>query len=96
MPSDCRSNSMTETNAAAPPPTPLKIATICGIAVIFTSRAAGTAIAAPITIAMTREPGSFGPKWWRPGLVNVMPIARPAAAAPMRFPSGRRSASSGP
>ena len=29
-------------SAAAPPPTPLKAATICGIAVIFTRRAAGT------------------------------------------------------
>ena len=47
------SSSVTDTSAAAPPPTPLKMATICGIAVIFTRRAAGTAIAAPITIAMT-------------------------------------------
>ena len=36
-------------NATAPPPTPLKIATICGIAVIFTLRAAGIPIAVPIT-----------------------------------------------
>ena len=36
-----------EMSAAAPPPTPLKMATICGIAVILTRRAAGTAIDAP-------------------------------------------------
>ena len=35
-------NSVTDTSAAAPPPTPLKMATICGMAVIFTVRAAGT------------------------------------------------------
>ena len=31
-------NSPIATSAAAPPPQPLKIATICGIAVIFTAR----------------------------------------------------------
>ena len=41
----------TETSAAAPPPTPLKMATIWGIAVILTLRAAGTAMAAPMTMA---------------------------------------------
>jgi hypothetical protein len=35
-------------SATAPPPTPLNSATICGIAVIFTLRAAGTPTAAPI------------------------------------------------
>ena len=35
-------------SATAPPPTPLKSATICGIAVIFTLRAAGIPTAAPI------------------------------------------------
>ena len=40
-----------ETRAAAPPPTPLKMATIWGIAVILTMRAAGTATAAPMTMA---------------------------------------------
>ena len=40
-----------EMRAAAPPPTPLKMATICGIAVIFTLRAAGTATAAPMAMA---------------------------------------------
>ena len=36
-------------SATAPPPTPLNSATICGIAVIFTLRAAGTPTAVPIT-----------------------------------------------
>ncbi len=40
-----------EIRAAAPPPTPLKMATIWGIAVILTLRAAGTATDAPMTIA---------------------------------------------
>ena len=39
--------SVIETSAAAPPPTPLKIATSWGIAVIFTNRDVGTATAAP-------------------------------------------------
>ena len=41
-------NSPSATSAAAPPPTPLNSATICGIAVIFTVRAPTTPIAAPI------------------------------------------------
>ena len=45
-------NSVTDTRAAAPPPTPLKMATIWGIAVIFTIRAAGTPMAVPMTTAM--------------------------------------------
>jgi len=45
-------NSVTDTKAAAPPPTPLKMATICGMAVIFTLRAAGTPMAVPMTTAM--------------------------------------------
>ena len=46
-----RWNSAHETSAAAPPPTPLNSATICGIAVIFTRRAATAPNAPPITIA---------------------------------------------
>ena len=41
-------NSTHAISATAPPPTPLKIATICGIAVIFTRSAAGIPIAVPI------------------------------------------------
>ena len=40
-------------SAAAPPPTPLKSATICGIAVIFTSRAETTPITVPTAIPTT-------------------------------------------
>ena len=41
-------NSAQAISATAPPPTPLNSATICGIAVIFTLRAAGTPTAVPI------------------------------------------------
>ena len=41
-------NSASETSAAAPPPTPLNSATICGIAVIFTLRAATAPKTPPI------------------------------------------------
>ncbi len=51
-----------EIRAAAPPPTPLKMATIWGMAVIFTRRAAGTAMAAPMTMA-TRVSTRFLPEW---------------------------------
>ena len=44
-------NSVTDTSAAAPPPTPLKMATIWGMAVIFTMRAAGTPMTAPMAMA---------------------------------------------
>jgi hypothetical protein len=37
-------------SAAAPPPTPLKSATICGIAVIFTRRAEMTPITVPMAM----------------------------------------------
>ena len=42
--------STNEISATAPPPTPLNSATICGIAVIFTWRAAGAPIAVPIAM----------------------------------------------
>ena len=42
--------STNEISATAPPPTPLNSATICGIAVIFTLRAAGTPTAVPIAM----------------------------------------------
>ena len=44
----CARNSAHAISATAPPPTPLNSATICGIAVIFTLRAAGTPTAVPI------------------------------------------------
>ncbi len=45
-----RWNSAAAIRAAAPPPTPLKSATICGIAVIFTRRAEATPITLPTAI----------------------------------------------
>ena len=44
------------TRAAAPPPTPLKSATSCGICVISTLRAAGTPIIRPTEIAPKIQP----------------------------------------
>jgi hypothetical protein len=51
-------NSTSETSAAAPPPTPLNSATICGIAVILTLRAPTAPIAAPTAppTAMIHQP----------------------------------------
>ena len=74
-----------EISAAAPPPTPLKIATSWGIAVIFTKRATGTAMAAPSTMA-TRASTRFLPECRSVGRVKVMPTASMAAAAPTRLP----------
>ena len=45
-----------EISATAPPPTPLNSATICGIAVIFTERAAGTPTTVPIAIPSAIRP----------------------------------------
>ena len=45
-----RWNSAAAISAAAPPPTPLNSATICGIAVIFTLRAETTPITVPTAI----------------------------------------------
>ena len=74
-----------EIRAAAPPPTPLKMATSWGIAVIFTRRATGTAIAAPSTMAMIAS-ARFQPECRSDGRVKVMPMARAAAAAPTSSP----------
>jgi hypothetical protein len=52
---------MIEMSAAAPPPTPLKMATNWGIAVILTMRATGTAMTAPSTMA-TRARTRFFPE----------------------------------
>ena len=74
-----------EISAAAPPPTPLKMATNCGIAVIFTKRATGTAMAAPSAMAMSAST-RFQPECRKLGRVNVMAMASVAAAAPTRLP----------
>ncbi len=78
-------NSVIETTAAAPPPTPLNAATIWGIAVIFTSRAAGTPTAVPMTMAIT-----MSPTWSRWGWAKVTPMARAMPAAARRFPARAR------
>ena len=52
------------TSAAAPPPTPLKSATSCGIWVISTLRAAGTPTTRPIRIApMIHQKLLSGSEW---------------------------------
>ena len=48
-----RRNSKLATSAADPPPKPLKAATICGIAVIFTEYAPMAPIIKPITMPIT-------------------------------------------
>ena len=75
-------------SATAPPPTPLNSATICGIAVIFTLRAAGIPTAVPIA----RPTTSSGQSPIRSSSsVATTAIAMPAAA--MRLP---RTAVRGP
>ena len=54
--SSVRRYSTNEISATAPPPTPLNSATICGIAVIFTLRAAGTPTAVPIAMPTAIRP----------------------------------------
>ncbi len=78
-------NTTIEISAAAPPPTPLKMATIWGIAVILTRRAAGTAMAAPMAMA-TRVSARLR-VWARTdGWAKVKPTASAAAAAASRLP----------
>ena len=70
-------NSTTLISATAPPPTPLNSATICGIAVIFTLRAAGTPTATPIA-----TPTTISSQSPTPGCSSVAntAIAMPTAA----------------
>src|SRR2546423_7279139 len=68
-------------SAAAPPPTPLKSATICGIAVIFTRRAA-TAPNSPPTAIPTRISQKLTTCSWP----KVTPIAISIPTAPIQFP----------
>ncbi len=74
-----------EISAAAPPPTPLKMATSCGMAVSFTIRATGTAMTAPSAMAMSART-RFLPECRNSGTVlddqKVMAMASVAAAAP--------------
>src|SRR5215208_4292818 len=76
-------NSTSEMRAAAPPPTPLNSATICGIAVIFTLRAPTTPITAPIAIptAMNHHPVTTS------SFVSVTTTATSIPNAPIHVPS---------
>ena len=76
-----RRNSAQAIRKDAPPPTPLKSATICGIAVIRTCLAAGTPTAVPSAI-----PSAISPQLpsLRFSSVAITAIAIPTAA--MRLP----------
>ena len=86
------SSSDTATSAAAPPPTPLNRATICGIAVIFTVRAPKAPIKAPMA---TPTPMITNPAVVNRSNGSVAPsaITIPAAAVklPFRAPFGELS-----
>ena len=85
-----RWNSAAAIRAAAPPPTPLNSATICGIAVIFTRRAEAT----PITVP-TATPAAISQYESISGLrsVKTIAIAMPTAATtfPERAVAGEES-----
>ena len=74
--------------ATAPPPTPLNSATICGIAVMRTLRAAGTPTAVPMT-----TPTMIRPHSPRPGVSSVAINAMPMPTAAIMLP---RTAVRGP
>ena len=75
----CHSESAT--SAAAPPPTPLKIATICGIAVMRTLRAPIRPTTLPITSATT-----ISSQFSSPSSRSVVAMARSIPAPPIQFP----------
>jgi len=70
-------NSAQAIRNTAPPPTPLNSATICGIAVIFTLRAAGTPTAVPIATPSTISPQL--PIWASSSVATRRLPCRPAA-----------------
>ena len=74
-------NSAVAISAAAPPPTPLKSATICGIAVICTARAERTPITVPTAI-----PARISQYWSISLLANVNPTAIAMPTAAIQFP----------
>jgi hypothetical protein len=74
-------NSTQAISATAPPPTPLNSATICGIAVIFTLRAAGMPIAVP-----TATPIAIRPQLPICGHSRVAATAIAMPTAAMRLP----------
>ena len=73
-----RCSSASAINAAAPPPTPLNSATICGIAVIFTLRAATAPKPPPISIAT-----AIAHQLVVPTLIHVTTTASSIPAAPI-------------
>ena len=85
-------SSATATRAAAPPPTPLKRATICGMAVIFTMRAPMLPTAPPMTTPMATMITPAVVKW-SSGSVATSAITMPAPAMkfPLRAPFGELS-----
>ncbi len=74
-------NSENAISAAAPPPTPLNRATICGIAVIFTVRAPTSPTTAPIA-----APPARSPQLPIPSRARVVPIATSIPAPPTQLP----------
>ena len=76
-------NSAHAMSATAPPPTPLNSATICGIAVIFTLRAAGTPMTVPIARPTTMSTKS-APS--RSGFSSVATTATPMPTAAILLP----------
>ncbi len=76
-----RWNSASAISAAAPPPTPLNRATICGIAVIFTLRAPTTPTTEPTTPA-----GTINVQLPMPSSSSVVTIAISIPAPPTQFP----------
>ena len=73
-----RCSSASAISAAAPPPTPLNSATICGIAVIFTLRAATAPKPPPISI-----PIAIAHQLVVPTLIQVTTTASSIPAAPI-------------
>ena len=74
-------NSASATSAAAPPPTPLNRATICGIAVIFTLRAPMRPTTLPIAAATT-----ISAQFEMPSMSSVVAIATSIPTPPIQFP----------
>ena len=74
-------NSASATSAAAPPPTPLNRATICGIAVIFTVRAPTS----PTTVPIAAPPAMRG-QLPIPSRSSVVTIAIVIPAPPTQLP----------
>ncbi len=78
-------NSVIDTRDAAPPPTPLKMATSWGMAVIWTKRAVGTAMITPITMASRIRP-TWCSGWPSTYLKNVATIATSIPKAATMLP----------